>query len=86
MPLYEYMCEANGQVVETYHSMSTTVETWGQLCELAKLELGDTPADEPVKKIISRGSQLNAHNTFSNRDLPAHKDSGTVAPMRDNKW
>ncbi|MBX7245185.1 MAG: hypothetical protein K1X53_06780 [Candidatus Sumerlaeaceae bacterium] len=52
MPIYEYHCPANGTVVEVLHPMADRVETWGRLCELASLELGNTPADSPVEKLI----------------------------------
>jgi len=55
MPKYDYRCEQNGQTVEVSHSMSVAVSTWGELCELAGIEAGDTPANTPVHKIISGG-------------------------------
>ena len=55
MPKYDYRCEQNGQTVELSHSMNDTVSTWGELCALAGLEIGETPADSPVHKIISGG-------------------------------
>jgi len=33
--------------------MNEQVTTWGELCQLAKCDLGDTPADAPVKRLIS---------------------------------
>ncbi len=55
MPKYDYRCEQNGRVVEVSHSMSDVVSNWGQLCALAHIETGETPADSPVHKIISGG-------------------------------
>ena len=55
MPKYDYRCELNHQTVEVTHSMSETVKTWGQLCALAGIEIGETPKDSPVHKIISGG-------------------------------
>ncbi|MEZ6164122.1 MAG: hypothetical protein R3B67_06765 [Phycisphaerales bacterium] len=53
MPIYEYRCEANDTTLEVSHPMSTTVRSWGQLCEIAGIETGKTPADAPVEKLIS---------------------------------
>jgi hypothetical protein len=55
MPTYDYLCEANGQVVEVRHPMSDTLSTWGELCERAGLEAGDTPADAPVQRLATGG-------------------------------
>ena len=58
MPTYVYVCEANGAQVEVFHSMSEGLETWGELCELAERELGDTPTDAPVhRQIFAPGVQ-----------------------------
>ena len=55
MPLYEYYCEQNEQTLEVKHGMSETVNTWQKLCELANIDLGETPGDAEVKRIISGG-------------------------------
>ena len=55
MPKYDYRCELNGQTVEVSHPMSRVVSTWGELCQLASMETGATPASTPVHKIISGG-------------------------------
>lgn len=52
MPTYVYQCEANGSSVEIVHSMSESLETWGQLCELAGCDPGDTPIGSPVQRQI----------------------------------
>lgn len=86
MAMYDYFCEANGQTVEVRHRMSESFSTWGEICEQMSMPLGDTPADAPVEKLLGTGSRLNEHNTFSYREKPRPFDSGTVLPMRDNKW
>lgn len=55
MPTYEYYCPANRQTLEVMHPMSRTVETWGQLCELADAKPGKTASHEPVEKLLSAG-------------------------------
>jgi predicted nucleic acid-binding Zn ribbon protein len=52
MPRYDYRCERNGRVVEVTHGMNERLETWGQVCERAGEPLGDTPAEEPVERVI----------------------------------
>lgn len=58
MPTYDYRCEANGRVVEVSHRMSEEVKTWGELCERAALNPGDTPADSPVKRLATGGNLI----------------------------
>lgn len=53
MPVYDYFCPSNNQKLEVSHSMSQEVATWGQLCEIAKCEPGETPADAPVRRLLS---------------------------------
>ena len=60
MPTYDYLCEATGQKVEVRHRMSDEIKTWGELCEMAKLEPGDTPADTPVRRLISGGAFISS--------------------------
>ncbi|NEP08284.1 MAG: zinc ribbon domain-containing protein [Okeania sp. SIO2G4] len=53
MPVYDYFCSTNQQKLEVWHSINENITTWGQLCKLAKCDLGDTPEDTPVKRMIS---------------------------------
>lgn len=55
MPRYEYRCEANSRTVEVAHPMSQRLTTWGEVCQLAEIEPGNTPADTPVEKVLSLG-------------------------------
>ena len=55
MPTYDYHCPANDKVVEVKHRISESVSSWGELCELAGIEPGDTPAETPVEKLITGG-------------------------------
>jgi hypothetical protein len=59
MPRYDYLCKANSQVVEVTHSISEKMKNWGEVCELASLDLGDVSADEPVEKIILTAPMAN---------------------------
>lgn len=55
MPTYQYYCTDNHQTLEVMHSMSRSVNTWGELCELAEQDSGPTPADTPVEKLLGTG-------------------------------
>jgi len=65
MALYDYYCEANDRTVEVRHGMSETVKTWGELCEVAGLESGDTPADAPLRRLMSAPVPLTGGSTGS---------------------
>jgi predicted nucleic acid-binding Zn ribbon protein len=54
MPIYTYSCEANGVSLDVLHSMSTSIKTWGALCDAADEPVGDTPPDTPVSRMMSR--------------------------------
>ena len=58
MPRYDYRCEQNGQVIEVSHKMSEKLTTWGELCEKAGMEPGDTPAEAPITRLISKTTVL----------------------------
>lgn len=51
MPMYDYHCAANDKTVQVTHRMSEEIKTWGQVCAMAQIEPGDTPADSPVSKV-----------------------------------
>ena len=53
MPMYEYRCPDNGRVVEVIHGIAQRVSTWGLLCKLAEIPMGDTSANAPVERLIS---------------------------------
>jgi predicted nucleic acid-binding Zn ribbon protein len=55
MPTYEYLCEANGRVVEVSHKMAEKVNSWGELCKLAEIAPGKTHPNTPVTKLMSAG-------------------------------
>lgn len=55
MPFYEYLCEANGRVVEVSHKMNDRIKTWGELCQRADVSPGKTDPKAPVTKLMSAG-------------------------------
>lgn len=38
--------------------MSESVSTWGELCERAQRDPGDTPADAPVERLIAASGSV----------------------------
>ena len=77
MPTYDYRCETNGQVVEVKHGMSEVLKTWGDLCERAGMDLGNTPADSPVSRLIT-GGQFISSSSLS--DAAPACTTGTCCP------
>ena len=69
MPTYDYRCESDGQVFEVKHSISQTVSTWGELCELGNIDPQDIAIDTPVKKVISTGGVVKS-STLKNPEAP----------------
>jgi hypothetical protein len=53
MPHYEYRCRTNGRTVEVRHSMDERLETWGELAGRSGMDVGDTPLDAPVERLLS---------------------------------
>jgi predicted nucleic acid-binding Zn ribbon protein len=53
MPAYDYFCEANGCTIEVVHTVNATLKTWGEVCYVAQVPLGDTDPLAPVRKIIT---------------------------------
>lgn len=53
MPWYEYHCPANGQTLEVRHGMDDALETWSELAQAAATEVGGTPPDAPVHRLMS---------------------------------
>ncbi|HEC83790.1 MAG: zinc ribbon domain-containing protein [Candidatus Parabeggiatoa sp. nov. 2] len=60
MPTYDYQCVENGQVVEVKHSINDELTTWGEVCAGAGIDLGATPADSRVERLITGGQVINS--------------------------
>jgi hypothetical protein len=80
MPSYDYRCEQNGQVVEVMHKMSEKLTTWGEVCEKAGLEPGDTPSDSPVVRLITGGNVVSS-SALSNPEAPSCGAGGCAGGM-----
>ncbi len=74
MPTYDYLCPANGRVVEVSHKMSEQVANWAELCRRAGLTLDDTPGKTPVERLITGGNVVHSGSLGSKQERPC--DSG----------
>lgn len=76
MPHYEYHCPDNGRTLEVYHGMSDRLQTWGELCAKAECDVGTTPANAAIERVISGGLAM-----FSSKgggeSLPVAKSCGS---------
>ncbi len=63
MPSYDYYCPTNGRTVEVIHGMSDRLDTWGELCDKAELDPGDTAADAPVERLVAAGIPIASDQT-----------------------
>lgn len=52
MPRYDYYCEDNNRTVEVNHPMGVKLTTWGEVCYVAQITLGETDPLAPVKRVI----------------------------------
>ena len=80
MPTYDYRCGANGRTVEVKHPMNDQINTWGELCARANIEVGDTSVDAPVQRLATGGQILKSQNrgeASSPCGLPACCKNGT---------
>ncbi len=69
MPTYDYRCEANGRVVEVMHRMSDQMNNWGELCEKAGIEPGDTPLETPVTRMATGGNIITSGSGSAAADV-----------------
>ncbi len=75
MPSYDYFCDTNQQTIEVRHGMNDSLSTWGELCEKAGINSGDTPVNTPVKRLISGGAVVSS-STLHNPEAPACATGG----------
>lgn len=52
MPSYDYYCADNRTTVEVQHPMNVVLHTWGEVCYVAQIPLGDTDPLAPVSKVL----------------------------------
>ncbi|MGK0297089.1 MAG: hypothetical protein ACI9XC_000690 [Gammaproteobacteria bacterium] len=70
MPTYTYFCKANDKVIEVNHTISAKLKTWGEVCFVGQIPMGDTDPMETVERIITSAPGV-AVATF-NSELKNH--------------
>jgi len=78
MPTYDYRCATNGRTVEVTHRMSDRLATWGELCEKAGIEPGDTPRETPVTRMATGGNLITS--TGFGGDFAPSCSTGSCCP------
>ena len=65
MPTYEYLCPENGRELSVFHAMSVRISNWGELCDLASVDVGQTECGSPVRRLIGTGHVLSPRSRTS---------------------
>ena len=82
---YDYFCPANQQTFEVKHGMSESLRTWGELCKKLEMDLGETPAESSVERVLSGGMlalprRVSKEIRTSDFDSALHSDSCVPQP------
>jgi hypothetical protein len=75
MPTYDYRCEKNDRIVEVRHGMSHKISTWGELCELAGMDPGQTEEMTPVVRLANGGNVVNSSALKNNMPAGCNPDA-----------
>lgn len=70
MPRYDYFCEENDRTIELIHPISEVVSNWGELCRVAKINVGTAASDAPVRKVFNTPPMANT--PLDDADLKNH--------------
>ena len=73
MPFYHYYCEQNDLTIEVNHPISKRLKTWEEVCECAGISPGDTLADAPVVRLISKSMPVVWRLKDMDKDQPSNK-------------
>jgi len=65
MPAYTYYCEANGKTVEVSHTLQAKLKTWGELCYVGQIPLGDTDPTAHVERIMKKAPAVSIQTSNS---------------------
>jgi hypothetical protein len=85
MPTYDYCCTANERVIEVSHRMSEVLHSWGELCEHAGIEPGQTPLDSSVKKLATGGNVIQ-RGALNNTEAPPCAVNGSCSGPSNCGW
>jgi len=75
MPTYDYRCDEDQKVYEVKHSMSVVLKTWGDLCEVAGIGLGNIAPEVTVTRLIG-GAGLVRSSSLKNPEAPPCMSGG----------
>lgn len=75
MPTYDYRCAENDTTVEVRHAMSHRVETWGELCQLAGIESGNTDTFTAVTRLANGGNVVRSSVLKNNQPVGCNPDT-----------
>jgi hypothetical protein len=64
MPSYTYYCEQNGKTVEINHTLKAKLKTWGEVCYVGQIPLGDTDPTARCERVITSAPGV-AISTFN---------------------
>jgi len=73
MWFYQYVCEANGQVIEVRHSASVRLQTWGEVCRQVGMDVGQTSPDAKVTRLVSVSMPFTPRLKGIDKDAPSKK-------------
>ena len=80
MPTYDYYCSGNGKTIEVFHGISRKLETWGELCELAGEDVGETSSDSPLERLLGTGILIDSRGGKEPGPGPAAAGGGCSRP------
>ncbi len=76
MPTCDYQCDANDRILEVRYGMNEQVFNWDELCDRAGIEIGDTPADSPIRKLAAGGQVVKRASMGSGNTPPCGGGGG----------
>jgi len=84
MPTYDYRCDVNDRIVEVRHGMSHRILTWGELCDTAGIDPGETDQITPVSRLANGGNVVRSSSLKNNGPEGCNPDAcggGVGCPM-----
>ena len=84
MPTYDYRCDVIDRVVDVRHRMSHRILTWGELCDAAGIDPGETETITPVTRLANGGNVVKSSSLRNNAPQGCNPDGccgGGECPM-----
>jgi len=70
MPIYYYFCEDNDRTIEVEHTIQAKLSSWGEVCFVAQIPLGETDPTAPVQRLVKSPPSITT--SVSNSELKSH--------------